>query len=151
MKARAAAALLAFLAACRHTKEATPPEGKPAKATTAEQGGGIPPRAGRPPVPASPEALLGPREIAEVQRALAERGLLRGHAEGQLDAPTAAALQRFQRQEGLAATGFPDRDTVRRLGIDPEQAYRRGRRAAQEQGTGSGRGAEPDAGDRRGR
>ncbi|HEX9401992.1 MAG TPA: peptidoglycan-binding domain-containing protein [Anaeromyxobacter sp.] len=60
-----------------------------------------------------------------MQRALASRGLLHAHRDGALDASTSAALQKFQRDEGLAATGFPDRETLRRLGIDPEEAYRK--------------------------
>jgi hypothetical protein len=63
--------------------------------------------------------------VGEIQRALAERGLLGKHRKGELDEPTSAALRKFQGQEGLARTGFPDRETLRRLGIDPEQAYGR--------------------------
>lgn len=143
MRGHAVLILVALVAGCRHTKQASAPEGGPVREPPpgAE---GIPPRAGRPPVPATPEALIGPEDVKEVQRALAARGLLRGPASGRLDDATTAALQRFQRQEGLAATGFPDRGTVRRLGIDPEQAYRRGRRGTESgsaSGSGSGSGA----------
>jgi hypothetical protein len=77
-----------------------------------------------------------------VQRALARRGLLGEHQAGEIDEPTSRALERFQRAQGLASTGFPDRATLRRLGIDPEQAYRAAHRPHPErppqQGTGSG-------------
>ena len=74
-------------------------------------------------MPASPDALLGERAVERVQRALAQRKLLAEHEEGELDAPTSAAIRKFQEEEGLAATGFPDRETLRRLGIDPEASY----------------------------
>jgi peptidoglycan hydrolase-like protein with peptidoglycan-binding domain len=74
-------------------------------------------------VPAAPQALLREGTVAEIQGALDRQGLLRGHRQGTLDAPTSAAIQRFQRERGLAATGFPDRETLKALGIDPEHAY----------------------------
>jgi peptidoglycan hydrolase-like protein with peptidoglycan-binding domain len=61
--------------------------------------------------------------VAEIQRALARHGLLHEHREGELDPPTTAAVRRFQQEKGLAATGFPDRETLKDLGIDPERAY----------------------------
>ena len=42
-----------------------------------------------------------------------------------VDKPASAALRKFQAEQKLAETGFPDRETLRRLGIDPEQAYGR--------------------------
>ena len=70
--------------------------------------------------------LLAPGAIGELQRALADRGHLEGrHREGELDRATSAAIRRFQEEEGLAATGMPDRETLSRLGLDPEDAYGR--------------------------
>jgi peptidoglycan hydrolase-like protein with peptidoglycan-binding domain len=79
-----------------------------------------------PRIPASPEALLAPGAVGELQRALAARGYIGRHRQGELDAATSAAVRRFQQDEGLAATGMPDRETLRRLGIDAEAAYGRG-------------------------
>ncbi len=130
MKGAATVALLAALAACSHVrhvpKEEQPKEGQ-AKEERPESPAakGAPPAPGRPPVPAAPEALLEQGAVGEIQGALSRRGLLKEHREGELDAATSAALRRFQRGEGLAETGFPDRETLRRLGIDPEQAYGR--------------------------
>ena len=31
------------------------------------------------------------------------------------------ALRTFQESQGLAATGFPDHETLRKLGIDPKK------------------------------
>jgi hypothetical protein len=130
---RRAAALLvgAALASCSRVRRAErPAEPGPAAAPRREapdrpEEKGVPPREGRPRVPASPEALLAEGAVSEIQRALARRGLLGRHAEGELDDATAAALRRFQKEEGLAQTGFPDRETLRRLGVDPEGAYGR--------------------------
>jgi hypothetical protein len=127
---RAAALLLAAaLASCSRVRKVDRPDA-PAPAPKAEgpdrpEEKGVPPEEGRPRVPASPEALLAEGAVGEIQRALAERELLGEHAGGELDEATSAALRRFQREEGLAETGFPDRETLRRLGLDPEEAYGR--------------------------
>jgi murein L,D-transpeptidase YcbB/YkuD len=142
MTRRAALVAVALAMACRHARKAQPPEPPQAQEQTG-RAEGIPARKGRPAVPATPRALLGEKDLAEVQKALAGRGLLREHREGQLDDPTAQALEKFQRREGLAATGFPDRATVRRLGLDPEHMYRPEQRVG---GTGTGSGAGSGAG-----
>jgi hypothetical protein len=128
-RAALALAVVAALAACSRTRKVDRPAEEPTAAKPeapdrpAEKG--VPPAEGRPRVPASPEALLAEGAVGDLQRALADRGLLGKHQRGELDPPTSAALQRFQKEEGLAATGFPDRETLRRLGIDPEKAYGR--------------------------
>jgi hypothetical protein len=131
--AAAAAALALALAAagCGGVKrvEERGPEGKPQpqkpEAPDSKAEAGVPPRAGRPRVPASPEGLLAPGAVGEIQQALEKKGLLRAHRQGELDDATARALERFQEKEGLAATGMPDRETLLRLGISPERAYGR--------------------------
>jgi peptidoglycan hydrolase-like protein with peptidoglycan-binding domain len=77
----------------------------------------------RPPVPATPDALLTDDGERDLERALADKGYLASGV-GKLGGDTAAALRRFQEDEGLAATGFPDRETLRRLGLDPQRVYR---------------------------
>jgi hypothetical protein len=128
-RATAALLLAAALASCSRVRKVEKPDGQApppaAEAPDRPEEKGVPPREGRPRVPASPEALLAEGAVGEIQRALAERGLLGKHRKGELDEPTSAALRKFQGQEGLARTGFPDRETLRRLGIDPEQAYGR--------------------------
>lgn len=105
-----AAALAAGCAGLRPSRDE-----KPAAEASAESG---PAR-----VPRTPEALLGERTVTRVQEALSRRGYLGRHRAGDLDADTTAAVQRFQSDEGLARTGFPDRETLSRLGIDPDEAY----------------------------
>ena len=63
--------------------------------------------------------------MKELQRALAGRGFLGAHQEGELDDATSRALRKFQASEELAETGFPDRETLQKLGVDPERAYGR--------------------------
>jgi peptidoglycan hydrolase-like protein with peptidoglycan-binding domain len=121
----ATALLLALGCAGGHEEQRgghAPTEGGPEKAH-AEKQEGVKPRAGGPRVPATPEGLLGAKAVRDVQRALADRGLLGAHREGDLDAPTSAAVRKFQEQQGLAATGMPDRETLRALGVSAERAY----------------------------
>lgn len=123
-RAPAVVALLLLAAACSRTQRIRESEQRAEEAPEGRgTGAGIPPEPGRPRIPAAPQALLGEEVVAELQRALGARGLLRGHREGELDEATSAAIQRFQRDRGLAATGFPDRETLKDLGIDPEHAY----------------------------
>jgi peptidoglycan hydrolase-like protein with peptidoglycan-binding domain len=103
----------ALAAACAGIR--SPRDEKPAAEASAESG---PAR-----VPRTPEALLGEPTVRRVQEALSRRGYLGRHRGGDLDAPTTAAVQRFQSDEGLARTGFPDRETLSRLGIDPDEAH----------------------------
>ncbi len=124
---RAAPAILAALAlACAARKPREPVRAGSAApethATPEERG--VPPSGERPRVPASPKALLAPSAVGELQRALQDRGLLGAHRPGELDRATSAAVRRFQREEDLPDTGMPDRETLRRLGVDPEKAYR---------------------------
>lgn len=127
MSAARLAGALAALALVACTKVTRPPEPEPAKpeAPDSRRERGVPPRGEVSRVPASPDALLAPGAVKALQAALGDRGLLGAHAEGELDAATTAALRTFQEGEGLAATGFPDRETLERLGIDPATAYGR--------------------------
>ncbi len=86
--------------------------------------------------------------VGRVQKTLADRGLLKAHREGELDAPTTAAIRRFQREQGLAETGFPDRVTLKDLGIDPEHAYVHERDRKREEGQGGAEGGGQGAGGR---
>jgi peptidoglycan hydrolase-like protein with peptidoglycan-binding domain len=130
---RIPATLLVALAiiACRHPQRASSPNGvgeeaaqKPEAPDRPEEKG-VPPAPGRPRVPASPEALLAPGAVKELQHTLADRGFLGAHRAGELDDATARALRKFQESQQLAATGFPDRETLQKLGLDPERAYGR--------------------------
>jgi hypothetical protein len=142
---RAAALAILLAAGCGHARKPPPsqPSDAAARQAPAPAGGagepdaaekGVPPEGDRPRVPASPDALLAEGAVAEIQEALVARGYLARHRKGVLDDATTAALRRHQREEGLAETGFPDRETVRRLGIDPEEAYGRVREEVKGEG-----------------
>lgn len=136
--ARAALLLVLGLAACSNPRRVGDDRKAPPRAEApdepAEKGVGAKP--GRPQAPAAPEGLLTPGTIGALQQALADRGVLDArHRSGELDAATAAAIRRFQEKEGLAATGMPDRETLSRLGLDPDAAF--GRNEPESGGRGS--------------
>ncbi|MFC3615235.1 peptidoglycan-binding protein [Lutimaribacter marinistellae] len=61
-------------------------------------------------------AQMTPEFVASVQRALAARGLYRGHVSGEMDARTRAAVRRFQKPEGLDS-GILSLASARKLGL----------------------------------
>jgi peptidoglycan hydrolase-like protein with peptidoglycan-binding domain len=143
---RAAAVTVAALlaAACRHPTRvgtpAAPHEEAAAKKGETPAQKGIPPEGARPRVPASPKALLAEGQIAKIQDALAARGYLERHRAGELDDATTKAIRTFQRDEALAETGFPDRLTLQKLGLDPEDAYGKARDEVKGEGSAGSKG-----------
>jgi peptidoglycan hydrolase-like protein with peptidoglycan-binding domain len=71
---------------------------------------------------AGPPAILREGAIATIQAALRERGYAVTQT-GKLDEATTDALLAFQAAEDLARTGFPDHETMRRLGLDSEEWF----------------------------
>jgi hypothetical protein len=140
-----ALALALVAAGCRHPSKvgaaAVPEARTEGKGETSAQKG-VPPRGGRPRVPASPKALLSEAEIGRIQDALRDRGYLGAHRRGALDDATTTALRKFQRQQDLAETGFPDRLTIQELGLDPERSY--GKVSEEPKGEGSAGSGERD-------
>jgi peptidoglycan hydrolase-like protein with peptidoglycan-binding domain len=67
------------------------------------------------------KGMFKPEGIKKVQAALFQRGNSDVKETGQLDGVTQTALRMFQKKEGLAETGMPNIDTVRRLGISPNE------------------------------
>ena len=65
--------------------------------------------------------------MQQLQKALASRGYLdAGDAEpDKIDQATSAAIRKFQADQGIARTGSPDHETVRRLGLDPDALFRK--------------------------
>ncbi|SMX43600.1 peptidoglycan-binding domain-containing protein [Maliponia aquimaris] len=59
---------------------------------------------------------MTPEFIASVQRALAARGHFAGNVTGALDAPTAAAIRRYQSERGLESAQL-SLETARALGL----------------------------------
>jgi putative peptidoglycan binding protein len=122
-----ALALIA-LAGCSHAK--TTDQGKPAKgaepeAETAKKREPARQRAPEPaskpedvPVSTSPAGLLAPGADDKIRDKLAAAGFA---AKGK---STDEALRRFQRANDLPATGIPDHETVKKLGLDPNDIFR---------------------------
>ncbi len=146
---RAAVAAVAFAlaaAACRHASKTGSAGAPPEQAERAKHGDtaaqkGVPPRGEHPRVPSSPKSLLAEGEIGKIQQALDGRGYLgKERRAGALDDPTTAAIRKFQRDQGLAETGFPDRLTLQKLGLDPEEAYGKVRDEAKGEGSAGGKG-----------
>jgi peptidoglycan hydrolase-like protein with peptidoglycan-binding domain len=63
--------------------------------------------------------------IKKLQRALATRQkAVAGLQEsGKLDTKTQEALRAFQKEQQLPDTGLPDYESIRRLGVKPEEVY----------------------------
>jgi putative peptidoglycan binding protein len=97
--------------ACAHTE--------PAQQTVS---GRPRPRVGTSPLAPFDDDMPRPNSREKLAQALRAKGFLAPDApkETQLG----ESLRRFQRNEGLEETGFPDDDTLRRLGIDPRTVDR---------------------------
>lgn len=85
----------------------------------------VSPGEGRPLLSADAEGLMKPEGPRLIQQALAKKGYLpREYASGELDLETATALRRFQQDERSPRTGYPDRETVRKLGLEVDQVFK---------------------------
>jgi hypothetical protein len=80
---------------------------------------------GETPIASRPAGLLAEGAEAKIQQRLGDKGLLEGRPSGALDDRTRAALRRFQKDEKLPETGVPDQETITRLGLEPDQIFRR--------------------------
>jgi Putative peptidoglycan binding domain len=131
-----AGAFAAVLAGCGHTRSVGPAEtpskaegSEPAKEPAKETS--VPKRQRATPnaeieIASTPAALLKPGGAGAIQERLVQSGDLTGEPSGELDGPTHAALERFQRAHDLPATGVPDNATVKKLGLDGGKVFRSG-------------------------
>jgi peptidoglycan hydrolase-like protein with peptidoglycan-binding domain len=69
-----------------------------------------------------PPLLSAQDEVRSVQEELRRRSLYFGNVDGRESAELAEATRRYQRRKGFSATGKPDRDTLRSLGLVPRTA-----------------------------
>jgi len=74
------------------------------------------------PVRTTPAAFFDAAAVRKIQAALSSHGQPVKES-GELDGDTHAALVRFQKANAQPATGFPDFDTLKRLGLKPEEVY----------------------------
>src|SRR4051812_42097572 len=141
-----AALLLAWQSGCFHARKVEQPDrddqeqqssgsGGDARQPKESEGGSAaephlarrPQKPGRPPLAAGPGGLFVPGGVEKVQRALADKGYLDLGATtpGRLDAATSAAVRKFQDASDLARTGNPDHETLRKLGLNPDELFRK--------------------------
>src|SRR5450759_2597589 len=121
------------LVGCAHAKTTEPTE--PAKPEAAEKPSSTEraPRSGKlrvaptgdqpktTPLAQAPEGLLTPGAEQKIHDKLSAGGFMKEDA----DASTGAALRRFQATHDLPSTGVPDHETVRRLGLNPDDLFRK--------------------------
>ena len=122
----AAGCALLLAVACAHTtqtgknpeaKDATAPQSTESAVRARKVTPKTPP--GHPPLAASPSELMRPGSQQKIAEALKRKGFadredLRGEQ-------LTAAIRKFQGSQGLAETGFPDHETLLRLGVDPKE------------------------------
>jgi len=110
---------------CAHTtqtgknadvKDATAPQSSDAALRARKVTPKTPP--GHPPLAASPSEMMEPGSQQKISQALKSKGAVDHDVRGE---QLSAALRKFQESQGLAATGFPDHETLLRLGIDPKE------------------------------
>jgi hypothetical protein len=109
------------LVGCGHTKttEKAPAE----EGTTAGAQESSKPPAAHPheaPVVESPNDLLAPGAEDQIRTKLVDGGYLKDSSKS-----LEGGLRKFQAAKDLPVTGVPDHETVRRLGLDPNEIFRR--------------------------
>jgi peptidoglycan hydrolase-like protein with peptidoglycan-binding domain len=102
---------------------------KPAE-TKAHSGGATKPRAPHRdpsdiPVASSAQGLLKPGAEGQIRDKLVARGFMDQPADGAPPPSLRAPLERFQDANDLPATGAPDAETIRKLGLDPDAVLRK--------------------------
>jgi peptidoglycan hydrolase-like protein with peptidoglycan-binding domain len=81
---------------------------------------------------------LPPDDIRVVQRALIERGLLHGEADGVLGPKTREAISALQRQQGIQVSGSIDARTVSSLGVSSRLSQQANQSIGQSQSSTAG-------------
>lgn len=128
--ARIVLVALSFTIACAHTKTTDDGSEKQdrkseAKAEKPRAADRRPHESGGVPLATSPAGLLAPGADEKIHDRLVAEGFLDDDAK-RSDAATSEGLRRFQRAHDLPATGIPDDKTVKDLGLDPGEVFRRG-------------------------
>jgi hypothetical protein len=118
------------LVGCAHAKTIEPAESetaeKPSSSERAPRTGKlrVAPTGEQPkttPLAQAPEGLLTPGAEQKIHDKLSAGGFMKEDA----NASTAAALRRFQAEHDLPSTGVPDHETIRRLGLNPDDLFRK--------------------------
>jgi len=118
------------LVGCAHVKTTEPAEPeaaeKPSSTERAPRMGKlrVAPTGDQPkttPLAQAPEGLLTPGAEQKIHDKLSAGGFMKEDA----NASIGAALRRFQAAHDLPSTGVPDHETVRRLGLNPDDLFRK--------------------------
>jgi hypothetical protein len=72
----------------------------------------------------TPDKLFLPGALRRIQETIARKGYLKQFEEEPLGSRTQSAMASFQADNDLAATGFPDGLTIRKLGFTPDEVYK---------------------------
>lgn len=132
--------LLVLVGACAHTKttdqgtekqQAKEQEEEPKRARTeakppAGDGKGSelhPGKSDAVPVATAPDVLLAPGAEDKIRERLASEGYL---DDKESKGATRAGIRRFQKEHDLPTTGVADHETVKKLGLNPDQIFRKG-------------------------
>ncbi len=77
------------------------------------------------PIASTPQGLMKDGAEEKIQRRLRAKGFLPAaqSTKGQLDQPTREGLRRYQKSEGLPATGLPSYETVSHLGLSLDAIF----------------------------
>jgi hypothetical protein len=117
---------LSGVLACSHAETVAPPNSPnpPDAPSRLPSARAVTPQTdpGHPDLASSPAQLMAPGSADAIAQALRKRGLLAADDSSSKGLET--ALRSFQESQGLAATGFPDHETLKKLGIDPKTVDR---------------------------
>lgn len=124
--------LLSLTWGCKHADKRDPLEGaaettappKEAKKAPAAVHVEAPKSESGIPLATGPAGLLVDGGVAQLQRALDKAGFQAGEP-GKFDRKTTDALRGFQEREELPRTGAPDRETLKKLGLDPDKLLKK--------------------------
>lgn len=111
--------LFVWVTACGHTKEVetaseSSEQAKPAKPAASARSKPAPRASDDIPLASDPMGMLTPKGQEQLREQLKRRDLLKN------EGGVPAALRKFQASEGIPETGMPDDETLKRLGLDPD-------------------------------
>ncbi|MBE0597255.1 MAG: peptidoglycan-binding protein [Desulfuromonadales bacterium] len=66
---------------------------------------------------------LSESQVRQIQQQLQAQGVDPGPIDGIWGPQTSQALEQFQQQEGIAASGQPDQETLQSLGVETDQEF----------------------------
>ena len=118
------------LMSCAHAKQTKEQETAKTEADTpkeekkAEEKAKAPPRTETLATSKTTKQMFKPEGLKKLQTALASKDA-KEDENGQLDSQTQEALRAYQKKQGLPATGLPDYETLRRLGLKPDEVFHR--------------------------